>query len=170
MSGPVPSRHPRWRFLVAAVLGAGVPGLGSAAPPAPPPPPYLERSAALAALAAVPEALASCLPADATAGLVRLRVRFHGDGTLEPVSVEDAPGAPGCWTDGLLRVRGSRHAGAPAEVRFSVPVGAGLLGTPLDVELRIVPPDPVFLHVPSDLEGPERDALLKRLGLAAEGA
>jgi len=158
----------RSRQLVVAVLGSGIAGVAAAAPPVPPPPPYLERSAVLAALAAVPAAVETCVPADAEAGLARLRVRFHGDGTLEFLSMDDGPGLVGCWEDRLARVAGTPHAGAPAEVRFGIPVGEGLVGTPLDVELRVHPPDPVFLHVPLELTSGQREALIQRLGLAGE--
>lgn len=139
-----------------------------AAPPPPPPPPYLDRGAVQAALVPVPEAVSGCVPADAPAGLVRVGVRLHGEGRVEVLSVTGAPGDPACWTAALGAQPGPKHAGAPVEAGFGLPVAAGAVGTALELRLQVPTPDPLFLHVPASLSAAERAALVGALGLAGD--
>jgi hypothetical protein len=138
-----------------------------AAPEPPPPPPYLDRGAVQSALSAVPDAVAACVPADAPAGLARVAARLHPEGRVEPLDVGGAPGDAACWLSALSAVAGPRHAGAPVDVRFAVPLAGGTVGSVLEISLRVEPPDPVFLHVPASLSADQRAALREALGLAS---
>lgn len=148
--------------MIVALVSAAL-----AAPPPPPPPPYLDRETVQEALVAVPAAVGACVPDAAPPGMVRVSVLLHGEGRVEVLSLDGAPGEPGCWSAALGRLPGPRHAGAPVDVGFGLPFAPGAVGTPLELRLRTPTPDPVFLHVPASLSEPELRALRRALGLEA---
>ena len=141
--------------------------LAHAAAPEPPPPPYLDRGSVQAALAVAPITAAACVPPAAEAGLVRASVLLHGDGRVEVLSVEGAPGREDCWSEALAGMPGPRHAGAPVDAAFGLPFAAGAVGTPVELRLRTPTPDPLFLHVPGTLSEADLGALRAALGLEA---
>lgn len=143
-------------FLV-AIAFAEVPAL--------PPPPYLDRATVEQSLGPVPALVAHCVPAEAAAGLARLRVALHGDGRVDPLEITEAPGPPSCWTAAFAALEGPPHAGGAVLTSFALPYAAGEVGTAVELELRTWTPDPIFLHVPGGLSEEELRGIRVALGL-----
>ena len=147
--------------LYALLMNAAV-----AAAPGAPPLPYIERAVVETSLEALPTLVAHCVPVDAPAGLVRVAVWIERSGRFDVQSTTGAPDGGACWTAAIEGLAGPVHSGAPVEVAFGIPFATGVAGTVLDVELRVIPPDPLFMHVPAGLPITERTRLLEALGLA----
>ncbi|MEC7946013.1 MAG: hypothetical protein VX265_00515 [Myxococcota bacterium] len=145
--------------LLVSVASAGAPTVL--------PPPYLDRSTVEQALGPVAALVAPCVPADAAAGLARVRVVLHGDGQVDALAVTQVPGQPSCWTDAIAGLDGPRHAGGPVSTSFALPYASGAVGTAVELELRAWTPDPIFLHVPGGLSDEELRRIRIALGLEA---